>query len=90
MKTETESNRGTTEYTYDKNDNITQITDPEGKLTEMSYNKRDLIQTVTTGANTYSFTYDGNGNMQTSRDLSLQKQIYVEQIFKELTSKNRI
>ncbi|MCP4157200.1 MAG: RHS repeat protein, partial [bacterium] len=68
LETETELNRGTTTYQYDNNDNLELITDPENKTAIFSYDVRDLISTVTTGTSTFGFTYDGNGNMKTSRD----------------------
>ncbi|MCP4213970.1 MAG: hypothetical protein GY765_04895, partial [bacterium] len=58
--------RGTTNYTYDKNDNITRIIDPANKVTEFTYDHRDLLETVRTGEtddSKYTFDYDKNGNM---------------------------
>ena len=72
LESETEANRGTTYYEYDKNDNLTKITDPENKSVSFGYNFLDLISSITTGTaiggRTYSYEYDGNGNMEKSID----------------------
>jgi len=71
MLSETDSIRGTTDYTYDGSDNVETISNGLD-FTSFDYDVRDLVSSVTTGqgtgAKTYSFTYDGNGNMATSTD----------------------
>jgi RHS repeat-associated protein len=63
----TELNRGPTSYQYDKNENITVITDPEGRTVSFTYNPRNLIASFKRGddpeAPAYSFGYDGNKNL---------------------------
>jgi RHS repeat-associated protein len=70
LASETESNRGTTFYGYDKNENLTNIIDPENKSVSFGYNALDLISSVTIGTegvgSTYSYEYDSNGNMKKS------------------------
>lgn len=56
-----------TRYTYDNNENPTQLIQPEGNILNRVYDERDLVFTVTRGfgspdASTRTFTYDGNQN----------------------------
>jgi len=67
MITDTDSIRGLTTYTYDNNDNITSVSGPSGNI-GFSYTDRDLVETVTIGNDTHSFSYDGNGNVSTFTD----------------------
>lgn len=57
----------TTLYSYDANDNVSQITDPEGKVTKLGHDyasRRIQIQRIN-GATTrtWSYGYDKSGNM---------------------------
>ncbi|MFC2155802.1 RHS repeat-associated core domain-containing protein [Acidobacteriota bacterium] len=71
MTSESDSLRGTTSYVYDANDNMTAMANALDSMS-FNYDGRDLVTSVTkgqgTGAATYSFSYDGNGNMLTSTD----------------------
>jgi RHS repeat-associated protein len=67
LKSVNDTIQGLTTYTYDKNDNVTSISGPGGAM-DFTYNKRDLVHTVTIGDETYIFTYDVNGNMSTFTD----------------------
>jgi RHS repeat-associated protein len=57
-----------TSYTYDPNQNVEQVTRPEGNKVFRTYEARDLVQTVTRGfasaeASTTTYQYDGNRNV---------------------------
>ncbi len=67
------NNHGTTSFSHDANDNLTAISGPTSSPVSFGYNSRDMINSVTLGsagdaalASIYGFTYDGNGNMETS------------------------
>ncbi|MCP5048481.1 MAG: RHS repeat protein, partial [bacterium] len=69
METETEAARGlTTTYTYNKNDDIESISNGLDAIS-FTYTSRNLVETVSVGAgatiSTSTFTYDGNGNIET-------------------------
>jgi RHS repeat-associated protein len=72
LQTETESDRGiTTTYSYDQNDNLTGISNTLDSIS-FTYNDRDLVETVKLGSDvggpTFTYDYDGNGNVTTAAD----------------------
>jgi RHS repeat-associated protein len=56
----------TTEFLdYDRNGNLKQVKDPNGVITEYTYDERNRVKTITnqgTGAST-EYSYDGRGNL---------------------------
>jgi RHS repeat-associated protein len=67
----TDSRRGTTTYTYDKNDNITGIVNGD-ETVGMKYTPRNLLKSISVGKSgeksEYKFEYDGNGNIVAAID----------------------
>ena len=60
---------GTTSYLYDASNNMTQMTDPRGKVTDYSYYSTDLLKTTTDPlGNVTTNTYDGHGNLTETID----------------------
>jgi|GEM_PF-3244127 len=58
----------TTRFDYDRNQNLTRVTQPEGNVVFTRYDERDLPYTITRGfesdeASTITMTYDGNGSL---------------------------
>ncbi|MEZ0296589.1 MAG: hypothetical protein ACAI35_09075, partial [Candidatus Methylacidiphilales bacterium] len=59
----------TTSYTYDKNGNKTQVTDPNGNITQFRYDNMDrLIRVINPDNSVRIMTYDAVGNKLTERD----------------------
>lgn len=54
---------GSTHFTYDALGRLSTMTDGRGKVTSYTYDKLDRLKTVTNGPGTFTFTYDGNGNL---------------------------
>ena len=52
-----------TTYDYGPDDNTTVVTDAEGKLTTMTHDFAGHRTSITRNARTWSYAYDGNGNM---------------------------
>jgi YD repeat-containing protein len=55
----------TTYNSYDKNGNVTQITDPNGQVTTYTYDPLNRVWTIThlSDNGTTTYTYDANGNV---------------------------
>jgi len=68
------STRLTTSYEYDKNDRLTMLTKPGGRVTQWAYDVRDLPSAITRKAATsyedsiITITYDSNENRTTITD----------------------
>jgi len=59
--------------TYDKNRNVTEIMAPEGEITRLTYDERNLLASRTLGADTVdasteSYTYTPNGELASTTD----------------------
>jgi RHS repeat-associated protein len=67
LLTDIDSIRGITAYTYDNNDNMLSVSGPSGNI-GFIYTGRDLVETVTIGSDTHTFSYDGYGNVSTFTD----------------------
>jgi YD repeat-containing protein len=50
---------------YDVNGRVGQITDPNGMVTSFSYGPRGWLDSVSSGGEVTSYTYDGVGNLKT-------------------------
>lgn len=82
-----------TVYSYDANNNLTQLTDAEGNVSTFSYDLlgRRLTQTLLhkpadNSPATFIFTYDGNGNLLTRQDAKGQITTYsYDQLDRPLT-----
>ncbi len=51
----------TISYAYDSNGNRTQMTDPDGRITNYTYDKRGLMANLTDGSDIFEFTNDADG-----------------------------
>jgi YD repeat-containing protein len=53
----------TTGYSYDGNDNLSELRYPSGRRAVYAYDAEDRILSITDGAGADSFSYDANGNL---------------------------
>ena len=51
----------TISYAYDLDGNRTSMTDPDGRITNYTYDKRGLMTNLTDGSDTFAFNYDADG-----------------------------
>jgi YD repeat-containing protein len=76
-----------TGYGYDKNNNLTQITDPRGKATKFEYDALNRqIKEIDAEGNTWSFSYDPVGNRTKRVDAEGQVTSYTYYADNELKS----
>ncbi|MBK7002674.1 MAG: RHS repeat protein [Rhodoferax sp.] len=70
----------TTQYQYDDDDRVIKTTDPEGRVTDTTYDttydKIGRVKSVKTAAGTTSYDYDGDGRMTASTDARGKKTQY--------------
>lgn len=58
-----------TTYQYDGNNRLTQVTDPAGGVVTYGYDSNNRLDMVT-GNNTYTYSYDNSGKVETIANLS--------------------
>lgn len=76
----------TTNFQYDNMGEVTQVTDPNGNSTYISYTPAGLIANIQDAqGNVTAFTYDPRGNRLTSTDALLQKTNYTYDVMNRLT-----
>ncbi|SDQ37682.1 RHS repeat-associated core domain-containing protein [Pseudoxanthomonas sp. CF125] len=75
-----------TQFQYDAQDNLTQVTDPKGLNTTYAYNGLgDLTQLVSPDTGTTAYTYDSAGNRATQTDARGQTSTYSYDVLNRLT-----
>lgn len=75
-----------TQFQYDAQDNLTQVTDPKGLNTTYTYNGLgDLTQLVSPDTGTTVYTYDSAGNRATQTDARNQTSTYSYDVLNRLT-----
>ena len=75
-----------TQFQYDVQDNLTQVTDPKGLNTTYTYNGLgDLTQLVSPDTGTTIYTYDSAGNRATQTDARNQTSTYSYDALNRLT-----
>jgi len=63
LQTVADRNGNTTTYTYDANNQLTRITDPVGKQTQLVYNNGKLSTVTDPSGRVTSFTHDAQGDL---------------------------
>jgi RHS repeat-associated protein len=58
-----------TQYQYDTNDRLAQVTSSDGGITTLNYNANYLSSIVEPGGRTLNFTFDSNGNLKTIQNV---------------------
>lgn len=75
-----------TQFAYDAQDNLTQVTDPKGLNTTYTYNGLgDLTQLASPDTGTTTYTYDSAGNRATQTDARGQTSTYGYDVLNRLT-----
>jgi len=75
-----------TQFAYDAQDNLTQVTDPKGLNTTYAYNGLgDLTQLASPDTGTTGYTYDSAGNRKTQTDARNQTSTYSYDALNRLT-----
>lgn len=74
------------QFQYDTQDNLTQVTDPKGLKTNYNYNGLgDLIQLTSPDTGVVTYTYDSAGNRKTQKDALKQTSTYTYDALNRLT-----
>lgn len=69
LQTTTDSLGNVTTISYDNNENLSDVNDPEGNITHYDYDERDLLWKVTDANNNVTeYSYDYNGNLKQIED----------------------